>query len=49
MNQVWIQLRAQKQFIAIASDFLFYALIVTKRSEGKITVGKYKKAIRLHF
>nr|DAM51802.1 MAG TPA: hypothetical protein [Caudoviricetes sp.] len=27
MNQAWIQLRAQKQFITIASDFLFYALI----------------------
>ena len=49
MNQVWIQLRAQKQFIAIASDFLFYALIVTKRSEGKITVGKYKKSYKTPF
>ena len=27
MNQAWIQLRAQKQSIVIASDFLFYALI----------------------
>ena len=27
MNQAWIQLRAQKQFITTASDFLFYALI----------------------
>ena len=47
MNQAWIQLRAQKQFIAIASDFLFLRPHITKRSEGKIQWANAKNFIFL--
>lgn len=44
MNQAWIQLRAQKQFITTASDFLFYALIYRNAQRVKYS-GQMQKIL----